>query len=265
MHVPNEQNPNEPEKSPRETKRCIDKGAEPAKFNPDLLDHLEKFMLGMKQIVSLNESAVTNHQYTHKRAEAALKLIGFQRDDVSANGSCYLHSTMSKETYDDEAERVRHVKVMREQIRDYGACHKDEVITFVRHSVAEHRATQRKCELEDLEKAFSYWLNEVVLDSYWLGDFELSVLAVLGECSVVGFWDKSKKEFWIRQTIPGGDEVRFPFSELPARCPDLTHFPVYNDRDHYTRARKFDAAQHAGVRARPFQCTVSIALSDSLL
>jgi hypothetical protein len=77
--------------------------------------------------------------------------------------------------------------------------------------------------------------------SYWLQDFEITLLGMLGLVTVMAAWDRPSGKVVIRRVLPGGSQERFPLDELSTRMlkediPDA--IPFYNDSNHYLRAER---------------------------
>ena len=75
----------------------------------------------------------------------------------------------------------------------------------------------------------------------WLGDFEITLLGLLGLATVMATWDRPSGKVVIRRVLPGGFEERFPLDKVSIRMlkediPDA--IPFYNDCNNCLRAER---------------------------
>lgn len=180
---------------------------------------------------------------------------GYNVVDVTGDGNCAFYacmdnfSSMFHEARVEEAHRLR--TLVRAFVMKYAVRFREIVFD------AANLDLERKCEIENkpvkcfdetpkgMEAAWDYWTEHITDRSYWVGDFEISMLGLLGVITVLANWNRQKGQVYVRRIIPKGDgecdEEYFPLNELSTRMsieglPDV--IPFYNDSNHYLRAER---------------------------
>ena len=104
---------------------------------------------------------------------------------------------------------------------------------------------------------------------YYVTNFEIDVAAVLGQLSHRASYNESGSgsidvtKYTISSTGRLGYEV-FPLRGIHAKSPGVSHFPLYNARDHYNCAKNITPLAKA-KRKRTDKSTLPSAITDKTL
>jgi hypothetical protein len=113
------------------------------------------------------------------------------------------------------------------------------------------------------------WKEEFVKQRYYVTNFEIDVAAVLGQLSHRASYNESGSgsidvtKYTISSTGRLGYEV-FPLRGIHAKSPGVSHFPLYNARDHYNCAKNITPLAKA-KRKRTDKSTLPSAITDKTL
>ena len=178
--------------------------------------------------------------------EAALSVLprGSRLEWVLSNGSCFNYACMATEQYDDEGLRQAIDRSSRESICKHvedvmnGRDEEKKLMYAAQMALAvnEHRAGGRHqpFPIDDpssMLSAVHEWFQLINTD-LWIGHFEQSILGV----PFVARWNEISGDVTITAIEAQTNEPSLlSISQFRALHPDVTHVPLFNDRDHYWR------------------------------